>query len=142
MNVLRAILRHLLEDFLILVVLLTASVALPLAAFPLCQSANGAMAFFWIAPWTTAVWSLFIVQLGGSRFWRGAGTVKVWREGHGGYLHTFLRGTGWMFGGLILSYLAEFAYIFTVPGTPAFRALLPLVTYSPLIPAVWRAYRG
>jgi hypothetical protein len=139
---LRAIVRHLLGDFLILVVLLAASLALPILAFPLCRTPEGGMLLFWCGPWTTAVWSLLIVQLGGARFWRGAAQVRAWREGHGGYLHTFLRGTGWMFGGLLLSYLAEFAYIFTVPGTPEFRSLLPLVTYSPLIPAVWRAYRG
>jgi hypothetical protein len=47
-----------------------------------------------------------------------------------------------MFASLFFSYACEFAYIFTVPGTPEFRALLPAVTYAPVGLALWSAARG
>lgn len=136
----RTLLKHLLVDFLILVALLAASAILPILAFPLCGDPVGGQVVFWLGPWTCAVWVLFIVQLGGSRFWRGAAQVRAWRAAHGGLLHTSIRGTGWMFLGLILSYAAEAAVVFCLPDFP--RTMFPVATYSPTVLAFWRAYRG
>lgn len=138
----RTLLRHLLVDFLILVALLTASAILPILAFPLCDDPVGGQVVFWLGPWTCAVWVLFIVQHGGSRFWRGAAYVRAWRASHGGLLGTSLRGTGWMFAGLFLSYAAEFAIVFLVPRSPFTVHLFPLATYSPVVLALWGAARG
>lgn len=138
----KMLLRHLLVDFLILVALLTASAILPILAFPLCGDPMGGQLVFWLGPWTCAVWVLFIVQLGGSRFWRGKAHVLAWREAHGGLLRTSIRGTLWMFGALFLSYAAELFVVFFIPRSPVTVQFFPLSTYSPLFLALWRAYRG
>ena len=138
----RTLLRHLLVDFLILVVLLAASLVLPVAGFWMCRSEIGGTVFFFAAPWTCAVWSLLIVQLGGSRFWRGRAHVLAWRAAHGGYLHTILRGTGWMLFGLLASYCCELAAVFLLPPSRAVRDLFPLFAYAPALLALWSAARG
>ena len=137
-----SILRHLLKDFLILVVLLAATVVLPLAAFPLCRTPWGAQLVWWCGPWTCAVWVLLIVQLGSCRFWRGRDYVLAHREAHGGLLGISIRGTCWMFLGLILSYGVETAVVLTLPPSPSLIHMFPVFTYSPVLLAVWRAYRG
>ncbi len=136
------LLKSLLKDLLIMVALLAATAILPVLAFSLCRTPWGAQLVWWCGPWTCAVWALFIVQLGGSRFWRGAGAVRAWREAHGGLLMTSLRGTGWMFAALFLSYGCELAAVFLLPPSPVIVHAFPLFTYAPLIPAVWRAARG
>lgn len=138
----RTLLRHLLVDFLILVALLAASAILPILAFPLCGDPVGGQVVFWLGPWTCAVWVLFIIQLGGSRFWKGAAHVRAWRAEHGGLLGTSIRGTAWMFFALILSYSAELAVVFLIPRSPLTVHLFPLATYSPVTLALWRAARG
>jgi hypothetical protein len=140
--VLRSLLKSLLKDLLIAVVLLAASLVLPVAGFWMCRSAIGGTVFFFAAPWTCAVWSLLIVQLGGSRFWRGRAHVLAWRVAHGGYVHTILRGTGWMFFGLLASYCCELAAVFLMPPSPASRDLFPLFAYAPALLALWSAARG
>ena len=82
--------------------------------------------------------SLLIVQLGGSRFWRGRAHVLAWRAAHGGYLHTILRGTGWMFFGLLASYGCELAAVFLLPPSPTVCHLFPVFTYAPVaLAALW-----
>lgn len=62
-----------------------------------------------------------------------------WREANGGLLHTSIRATGWMFGALFFSYVAEFLMLFLVRPSASGRALLPIFTYSPLAFAwLWR----
>ncbi len=138
---LRSLLKWLLEDLLILLVLLTASLTLPIAGFWMCRSSLGGTVFFMVAPFTTGVWCLLIVQLGGSRFWRGRAQVRAWREAHGGYVHTIGRGCAWLFGGICLSYAAGGLAVWLSP-TPTVLHLFPCISYSPLILAFWRAYRG
>ena len=142
MSLIKSLLRHLLADALILIVLLAASLVLPVAGFWMCRSELGGTVFFFAAPWTCAVWSLLIVQLGGSRFWRGRAQVLAWRAAHGGYLHTILRGTGWMFFGLLASYGCELAAVFLLPPSPASRDLFPLFAYAPALLALRSAARG
>lgn len=139
---LRSLLRSLLRDLLIAVMLLATSAILPFASFWLCRTSTGAQVLFWCGPFTCAVWVLFIVQLGSCRFWRGAAYVRAWREAHAGYLHTVLRGTCWMFAGLILSFAAELAVVFLVQPTPLVRHIFPVFTYAPVLPALWSAARG
>lgn len=139
---LRSLLKSLLKDLLIAVVLLAASATIPFASFWLCRSAMGGQIVFWVGPWTCAVWVLLIVNLVGSRFWRGAAHVRAWRAAHGGYLRNVLRGTGWMFGGLFLSYAAELGVVFLLPPSPTALHLFPLATYSPCALALWSAARG
>lgn len=59
------------------VALLAASAILPFASFWLCHSSIGSQIVFWVGLWTMAVWTLLIVQLGGSRFWKAGHTC--WR---------------------------------------------------------------
>lgn len=139
---LRSLLRSLLKDLLIAAVLLAASLALPILAFPLCRSSIGAQVVFWAGPWTTAVWVLFIIQLGGSKFWRGREHVLAWRAEHGGYVGTVCRGAAWMFSGLLLSYGCEFALIFLWTPSAIAMHVLPVATYAPVLPALWSASRG
>jgi hypothetical protein len=127
---------------LIAVVLLAASATLPFASFWLCRSEIGGQIVFWAGPWTAAVWTLLIVQLGGSRFWKGREHVLAWRAAHGGYLGTVCRGTAWMFSGLLLSYGCEFAAIFLLPPSPTVCHFLPFATYAPVALALWSASRG
>lgn len=135
-------LKWLLRSLLILIVLVLASIALPLAAVPLCRDPIGGQVFFWVAPWTCAFWSILAYNLIGSKFWRGRENVLAWREARGGYLCSVAKGTGWMFASLFFSYAAEFAVIFLVPPSPAVRHALPLVTYSPVIFTILWSARG
>lgn len=114
----RRLFLSLLTDLLIGVALLAASAILPFASFWLCHSSIGSQIVFWVGPWTTAVWTLLIVQLGGSRFWKGRAHVLAWRAAHGGYLGTVSRGTAWTFFGLFLSYAAELVVVFLLPPSP------------------------
>jgi hypothetical protein len=69
--------------------------------------------------------------------------VRQWRETNGGLLHTSIRATGWMFGALICSYVAEFTMLFLFRPSPSARTLLPVFTYSPVAFAwIWRHTRG
>lgn len=139
---LRGILRHLLSLAIITIIFVPVATALPIASIWLCRDPVGGQIVFWCGPWSCCFWALTLSVFVGSRFWRGAESVKAWRAARGGYVRSCMKSTGLMFGALILSYLAEFIYIFTVPGTPEFRALLPLVTYSPAALALWSAVRG
>lgn len=139
---LRRLLLSLLKDLLIIIALLAASLVLPAAGFWMCRTEIGGTVFFFAAPWTCAVWSLLIVQLGGSRFWRGRAHVLAWRAAHGGYLHTILRGTGWMFFGLFASYGCELAAVFLLPPSPASRDLFPLFAHAPVLLGLRSAARG
>ena len=56
----RTLLRHLLVDFLILIALLTASAILPFASFWLVRDSVGGQLFFWLSPWTCAVWTVLV----------------------------------------------------------------------------------
>lgn len=107
-----------------------------------CHSSIGGQIVFWVGPWTTAVWTPLIVQLGGSRFWKGRAHVLAWRAAHCGYLGTVCRGTAWMFAGQFLSYAAELAVVFLLPPSPTAMHLFPYVTYSPLLLAFGRCVRG
>ena len=68
-------------------------------------------------------WAVELLLLGADLYsqfraapWRqGAEAVHRWREANGGLLHTSIRATGWMFGALFFSYVAEFLMIFLRP---------------------------
>jgi len=63
--------------------------------------------------------------------WRqGQDAVHRWREANGGLLHTSIIACGWMFGGLVASYVAEFLLLFVARG--AARPWLPVAVYSPV----------
>jgi hypothetical protein len=47
-----------------------------------------------------------------------------------------------MFGALFLSYAAELFVVLYIPRSPLTVQFFPLSTYSPLLLAFWRAYRG
>lgn len=133
---LKWLLKSLLKSLLILIALVVASATLPFASFWLCRNPVGAQVFFWVAPWTCAFWTLLASVLIGSRFWRGAESVKAWRAARGGFLKSHLKSTGLMFAGLFLSYGCEFAFIFLVPPSPSALQLLPIVSYAPVALAV------
>jgi hypothetical protein len=125
------LIRSLLKSLLIAALLLPFSFALPFCALRLCRTPGGAQFLFWVGPWSCCVLVLFYSQLSASKFWLGAEHVRQWREEHGGLLATSMWATAWMFGGLFLSYAAEFLLLFLVRGASG-RAWLPVATYSPL----------
>lgn len=139
----KTLLRHLLVDFLILVALLTASAILPFASFWLVRDPVGGQLFFWLSPWTCAVWTVLVSVLVGSRFWKGKERVLAWRAARGGYLASSLRTTGLMLLALLASYACEFAVILLLPRSPTSLRLLVLAAYAPAgIAVVWSAARG
>lgn len=139
----RTLLRHLLVDFLVLVALLTASAILPFASFWLVRDPVGGQLFFWMSPWTCAVWTVLASALVGSRFWRGREHVLAWRAARGGYLISSLRTTGLMFLSLFASYACEFVVIVWLPRSQTSLRLLVLAAYAPAgIAALWSAARG
>ena len=122
----RTLFRHLLVDFLILVALLTASAILPFASFWLVRDSVGGQLFFWLSPWTCAVWTALVSVMVGSRFWKGKECVLAWRAARGGYLASSLRTTGLMLLALLASYAFEFAVILLLPRSPtSLRLLVP-----------------
>jgi hypothetical protein len=141
--VIRTLVRHLLVDFLILVALLTASAILPFASFWLVRDSVGGQLFFWLSPWTCAVWTVLVSVMVGSRFWKGKERVLAWRAARGGYLASSLRTTGLMLLALLASYAFEFAVILLLPRSPTSLRLLVLAAYAPAgIAALWSAARG
>ena len=136
-------LKWLLKSLLVLVIFIPVATCLPLAALSLCRTPNGAMAVFWLGPWSCCFWVLIYSQLSASKFWLGAEHVRKWREANGGLLDTSIRATGWMFGALFFSYVAEFLMLFLVRPSASGRALLPVFTYSPLaFTWAWRRLHG
>ena len=134
----RRLIRSLLRSLLILAVFVPVAAAMPLAAMSLCRTPDGAMAVFWLGPWSCCFWVLIYSQLSAAPWRQGAEAVREWRAEHGGLLHTSIFACGWMFGALFFSYVAEGAFLFL---TRSF-AMLPLATYSPLAFAwCWRRVR-
>ena len=132
-------LKWLLKSLLVLVVFVPMATALPLAAMSLCRTPDGAMFLFWVGPWSCCFWVLLYSQLSASKFWLGAEHVRQWREAHGGLLVTSVKATVWMFGGLFLSYAAEFLLVFAAQSAAISRMWLPAATYSPLLACwLWR----
>jgi hypothetical protein len=136
-------LKWLLKSLLVLVVFVPTAAALPLAALSVCRTPDGAMAFFFIGPWSAAFWTLIYSQLSSAPWRHGAEAVRQWREAHGGLLVTSVKATVWMFGALFLSYLAEFLLLFADRSAASDRAWLPVATYSPLaLVWAWRRLHG
>jgi hypothetical protein len=138
--VLRSLLRSLLKDLLIAVVLLAASATLLFASFWLVRDPVGGQLFFWLSPWTCAVWTVLLSVLVGSRFWLGREHVIAWRAARGGYLMSSLKSTALMFLALLASYAFEFAVILLLPRSPTSLRLLPFAAYAPAgIAVLWSA---
>jgi hypothetical protein len=136
-------LKWLLKSLLILAVFVPFAAALPLASVSLCRTPDGAQFLFWTGPWSCCFWVLLYSQLSACKFWLGAEHVRQWGEVNGGLLHTSVIATGWMFGALFTSYLAEFLMLFLVRPSASGGAMLPIFTYSPLAFAwIWRHARG
>ena len=136
----RTLLRHLLVNFLIVVALLTASAILPFASLWLVRDPIGGQLFFWLSPWTCAVWTVLLSVMVGSRFWKGRAHVLAWRAARGGYLISSLKTTGLMFLALLVSYALEFAVVLLLPRSPTSLRLLVLAAYTPAgIAALWSA---
>jgi len=132
-------LKWLLKSLLILAVFVPFATALPVAALWLCRTPDGAMAVFWIGPWSCCFYVLIYSTLSATPWRQGADAVRQWRAEHDGLLVASAKATVWMFGALFFSYVAEGALLFT---TRSF-AILPLATYSPLAFAwCWRRVRG
>jgi hypothetical protein len=138
----RALVRHLLQLILITAVFVPVAVALPLCSLWLCLTPEGAMAFFWLGPWSCCFWALILHVLVGSKFWRGRGSVKAWRAEKGGYVRSCIESTGLMFGSLFLSYGCEFACVFLLQSSESARFFLPAATFAPAVFVFWRAARG
>ena len=124
-------LKWLLKSLLILAVFVPLAAVLPLCSVALSRTPEGVQALFWAGPWSAAFWTLIYSQLSAAPWRQGAAAVRQWREEHGGLLATSMWATAWMFGGLFLSYAAEFLLLFLVRGASG-RAWLPVTTYSPL----------
>jgi hypothetical protein len=135
--------KWLLKSLLVLAVFVPFATALPVAAFWLCRTPDGAQFIFWTGPWSCCLWVLIYSTLSACPWRQGGEAVRQWREAHGGLLVTSAKATGWMFGALFFSYVAEFLMLFLVRPSASGRALLPLFTYSPLAFAwLWRHARG
>jgi hypothetical protein len=137
------VLRFLFRSLLILAVFVPFAAALPLAAVALSRTPDGAMALFWLGPWSCCFWVLIYSQLSSAPWRRGAEAVREWREAHGGLLVTSMWATAWMFAALFFSYLAEFLLVFLARSGSFGRMWLPAATYSPLLFAwLWRRVRA
>ena len=137
---LRSLLMSLLKDLLILIALVVVSAILPFASFWLVCDPVGGQLFFWLSPWTCAVWTVLLSVLVGSRFWLGREHVIAWRAARGGYLMSSLKSTALMFLALLASYAFEFAVILLLPRSPTSLRLLPIAAYAPAgITALWSA---
>jgi hypothetical protein len=137
------VLKWLLKSLLVLAVFVPFATALPVAALWLCRTPDGAMFLFWAGPWSCCFWVLLYSQLSALKFWLGAEHVREWRETHGGLLVTSAKATVWMFGGLFLSYIAEFLLVFAAQSAAISRMWLPAATYSPLaLVWFWRRLHG
>ena len=123
--------KWLLKSLLILAVFVPFATALPVAALWLCRTADGAQLLFWLGPWSCCFYVLIYSTLSAVPWRQGAEAVRQHREAHGGLLVASAWATLWMFGGLFLSYAAEFLLVFLVRGASG-RAWLPVATYSPL----------
>lgn len=139
----RTLLRHLLVDFLILVALLTASAVLPVATPWLVRNPIGAQVVFWLSPWVVAVWSIILLVMVESRFWRGRQSVEEWKARQGCWVWRHAKSTMWMFSALLFSYAFEFAVVLLVPPSPLAMHLFPIATWSPVaFTILWSAARG
>ena len=140
---LKWLVKSLLKSLLILILLVVASAILPVASFWLVRDPLGGQLFFWLSPWTCAVWALLLSVLIGSRFWLGRDYVLAWRAARGGYVMSSLKSTALMFLALLASYAFEFAVILLLPRSPASLRLLPLAAYAPAgIAALWSISGG
>jgi len=136
-------LKWLLKSLLVVAIFVPVATCLPLAALSLCRTPDGAMAVFWLGPWSCCFWVLIYSQLSAAPWRQGAEAVRQWREAHGGLLVTSAKATVWMFGALFLSYIAEFLLVFAARSAAISRMWLPAATYSPLAFAwLWRRSRG
>src|SRR5260221_619631 len=125
-------LKWLLKSLTILIIFVPVATALPLAAMSMCRTPDGAMAIFWAGPWSCAFWILIYSTLSAVQWRQGAEAVRRKREADGGLLLASMWATGWTFGGLFLSYAAEFVLLFLGRGADFNRMWLPVATYSPL----------
>ena len=137
------LLKFVLQRLLILLLLVVASATLPLASFWLVRDPVGGQLFFWLSPWTCAVWAVLVSVLIGSRFWLGREYVLAWRVARGGYVMSSLKSTAVMFLALLASYAFEFAVILLLPRSPTSLRLLPIAAYAPAgIAALWSVSGG
>jgi hypothetical protein len=137
------LLSFVLRRVLIFLVLVVASATLPLASFWLVRDPLGGQLFFWLSPWTCAVWAVLVSVLIGSRFWMGREHVRAWRAARGGYVMSSLKSTALMFLALLASYAFEFAVILLLPRSPTSLRLLVLAAYAPAgIAALWSVSGG
>ena len=126
-----------------LIALVVVSAILPFASFWLVCDPVGGQLFFWLSPWTCAVWAVLVSVLVGSRFWLGREYVLAWRAARGGFVMSSLKSTALMFIALLASYFFEFAVILLLPRSPTSLRLLPLAAYAPAgIAAVWSVSCG
>jgi hypothetical protein len=140
---LKWLVKSLLKSLLILFVLVVVSATLPVASFWLVCDPLGGQLFFWLSPWTCAVWAVLVSVLIGSRFWLGREYVLAWRHARGGYVMSSLKSTALMFLALLASYAFEFAVILLLPRSPTSLRLLPLAAYAPAgIAALWSVSGG
>ena len=139
---LKWLLKFVLQRLLILLMLVVASAPLPLASFWLVRDPLGGQLFFWLSPWTCAVWAVLVSVLIGSRVWLGREYVLAWRAARGGYVMSSLKSTALMFLALLASYAFEFAAILLLPRSPTSLRLLVLAAYAPAgIAALCSAFR-
>jgi len=132
------LIKGLLKSVIVLIAFVPVATCLPLAALSLCRTPDGAMAFFFIGPLSCCFLVLIYSTFSGIPWRLGGEAVRQHREAHGGLLAANLRATAWMFGGLLLSYAAEFLLLFLLRGASG-RAWLPVATYSPLLLCwLWR----
>jgi hypothetical protein len=140
---LKGLLKFVLKRLLILFLLVIASAVLPVASFWLVRDPLGGQLFFWLSPWTCAVWAVLVSVLLGSRFWLGREYVLAWRAARGGFVMSSLKSTALMFLALLASYAFEFFVIFLLPRSPTSLRLLPIAAYAPVgIAALWSVSGG
>jgi len=133
------LIKRLLQSLIILITFVPFAMLFPFAVLSLCRTPGGAEVVFWLGPWSCCFWALIYSQLSAVPWRQGASAVLEWREVNGGLLHTSIIATGWMFGALFFSYVAEFLLIVTKRGA----VWLPVATYSPLAFCwLWRKVHG
>ena len=103
-----------------------------------------AEAFVFLTPLSVALWMAFLCHWHSIRLWQREGKFSEWREAHGGFVSRNVKSTGFMFIGLIGSFVCEILFLITfqhVPyaafdGAARFRlwfALFPFAAFAPVI---------
>jgi hypothetical protein len=154
MEIIKAILKHLIKLLILNLILVPFMVLAPaiLVVLPLVlifDNLSGdfsglAQFFFWTGPLSCAFWMLVSCRWQSARQWQRMGRLDTWRQDHGGLLRTVAKATVYMFAGLFGSFFFEILFLIafkfvlfewfdSVSRYALWFALFPFSTFAPVI---------